>query len=93
MPSGGIPGSKGGKDPAAPFVMGRREPVLSAWVAEECNRVLGGELTEERGRLRAVLVGRTKKRKLDSRNRYKVFPPVKMGAQAEDVADTPWTLT
>ena len=34
------------KDPGASFVMGGGGPVLSAWVAEECNRVWRQELTE-----------------------------------------------
>ena len=34
-------------DPGAPCVLASGGPALSAWVAEERNRVLGQELTEE----------------------------------------------
>ena len=50
------------KDPGVPFVMDGGGPALSAWVAEECNRVLGRDLTEEEARGHANPAGMAKER-------------------------------
>ena len=63
-------------------------PVLSAWVAGECYRVLGQELAEEGGRLHAYLVRKAKGRESDAWDQPKVYSPLKMGPQSKDVGDT-----
>ena len=47
-------------DPGASSVLGGGESVLSAWVAEECNRVAGQELTEVEDRVHANFAERRK---------------------------------
>ena len=54
--------AQSGKDPGAPSVLGRGGPVLSAWVAGECDRVLGRELTGEEERVQTDLVTKAKER-------------------------------
>ena len=72
--------------------MGVGALALSAWVAEECNRVLGRELTEEEERLHADLLNKAKKRELDTLIQFKVFPPLKTGAQTRELVGTRWAL-
>ena len=67
-------------------------PALSAWVAEECNRVSGQELTEAEERVRADLAQRAKERELEAWGRFKGLPPAKMGAKSKEMADTRWVL-
>ena len=54
------------KDPGVSFVMGGGVPVLSAWVAEECSRVLGQELTEAQERAHAALAPKAKRRDVEA---------------------------
>ena len=54
------------KDPGASCISDGGGPVLSAWVAEACNRGLGQELTEEGERLHADLVWKARERGLDA---------------------------
>ena len=55
-------GAQSRKDPGAPFVIDGRGPVLSAWVAEECNRVSRQKLTVVEERVHADLVKSAKER-------------------------------
>ena len=68
-------------------------PAVSAWVAEERNRVLGGELTEGKERAQADLLGKAKDGELGAWWQFKVPPPEKIGAQTKDVVDTRRALT
>ena len=43
-------------DPGASFLVDVGGPALSAWVAEECNRILGQELTDSEERTFSDLV-------------------------------------
>ena len=49
------------KDHGAPLILDGGGPVPFAWVAEECNRVSGLDLTAEGERVYADLVGKTKR--------------------------------
>ena len=53
-------------DPGASFLVDGGAPVLSARVPEECNRILGQELTEGEGRTFAYLAHTAKVRELDA---------------------------
>ena len=77
----------------APFAMGSGGPVLSAWVVGKCNRVLGQELTEAEERAHAHLARKAQARELEAWGQFKVFSPVKMGAQSEEIVDTLWAPT
>ena len=63
-------------------------PVLSPWVADERNRVLGQELTESEERAHADLALKEKVRELEAWGLFKVFPRGVMGAQSKDLAVT-----
>ena len=67
--------------------------MLPTLVAEERLRVSGQESSQGEERLHADLVRKANERKLDEWEQFKVFSPVKMGAQAEDVVNTRWALT
>ena len=75
------------KDPGASFAMDGVEPVLSAWVAEECNRVSTRKLTEVEERVHADLARKAKERELEARDQFKVSPFVKMGTQPKEMVD------
>ena len=81
------------KGSGAPFLLGDGGPVLSLGVSGECCPGLGQDLTEERERTRVDLVRKADEKGLDVWKHVKVFPPVKMGSQSKDVADTRWALT
>ena len=81
------------KDPGVSFSMDFGGPVLSAWAAEERSRIPGQELPEVEERAHADLARMAKDRNLEASGQFKVSPPVKMGSQFEDLADTPWVLT
>ena len=65
-------GAQSRKDPCAPFVIDGGGPVLSAWAAEECNRVSRRKLTVVEERVHADLVKRAKERLLDGWKQFKV---------------------
>ena len=79
--------------PARPLLRAGGKSVLPTWVAEERRRVSGQEPSEEGERMHADLVRKAKERKLDEWEQFKVFSPVRMGAQAKDVVDTRRALT
>ena len=81
------------KYPGASLIMDGGGPVLSAWVAHECSRVSGQELTEEAERWHADPAREAKERKLVAWKQFKVLMPVKMDSQSKDVVDTRWALT
>ena len=54
------------RESGAPFSMDGGWPVFFVRVAEECNRVLRQELTEEEGRLHADLANKPKELELDA---------------------------
>ena len=81
------------KNPGASFIMNGAGPALSAKAAEECNRVVGRELTEGGERLHADLARQAKEQELDAWNQFKFFSPVKKDPQSKDVVDTRWVLT
>ena len=58
--------TRNSKDPGASFILDGGGPVLSAWVAEACNRGLVQELTEEGERLHAEVVRKARDRGLDA---------------------------
>ena len=66
--------------------------MLSAWVAKECNRALGRELTEVEERVHADLVRKTEVRELDACRQLK-SSQLRIWTQTKDVVDTQWVLT
>ena len=68
-------------------------PLLSAWVAEERNRILGQELTEVEERAHADLARMAIEWELESWEQFKAPPLVKMETQSKDLVDTRWVLT
>ena len=60
------------RDPVVPLVMNGGGPNLSAWVAEECKRVLRRDFTEEAERVYADLAGEATDRELDAWKQFKV---------------------
>ena len=76
------------KDLGASFAMGGGGPVLSAWVAEKCNRAPGQELAEAEERVHADLSRETKDGGVEARDRFKVLSAAKIGTQPEETADT-----
>ena len=80
-------------DPKASLVVDGGEPVLSAWVAEERNRVSGQESTEMAERAQAEPVLKAVEGEVDAWKQFKVYLPAQMGTQTEDVVDTRWPLS
>ena len=80
-------------DPSAPFLVGGGGKALSAWVAEERNRISGRGLTEEVERNFADLVYKAKAKELEAWEQFKVSPSEKKGAQSKELVDTRWALT
>ena len=60
---------------------------ISAWIAEECNRVLGQEWTEAVEILYWDLVSAANGRERGAGNQFKVFKQFKEGAAYESVVD------
>ena len=67
--------------------------VMSAWVAEERNRMRGQELTEEEEKLEKGSASEAKERELRARKQFNVSPLIKGGNQSQAIAETPWVLT
>ena len=80
-------------DPGASFLVDGGGPALPAWVAEECNRISGQELTEGDGRNVADLDREAKVREFEAWGQFKVSPPEKLGAQSKALVGTCWVLT
>ena len=78
------------KDPGASFLMDSGGPVLSAWVAEERNRISGQALTEVEERAHADLVRKANQGELEPWGQRKVFSPGRMGTQPKDMVDARW---
>ena len=66
---------------------------MSARVAEECNRILGQELTEDGERSLGHLACKAKVRELAVWEQFKVFSPGRLGTQSKDLVDLRWALT
>ena len=77
------------KDPGAPSGVDGGGPVLSAWIAEERNRVSEQELTGVGESAHGGLVTKAKEGELAAWRQFKVSSPVQMGAHAKDAVDTP----
>ena len=72
-------------DPSvSPLVIGGGA-ALSAWVAEQRNRLSGQELTEGDGRTFSDLAHKAKVRELEARGRSQVFSSGNLGAQSSDL--------
>ena len=69
------------------------DEAVSAWVADECNRILGQELTAEEELACQELVHEGEMRELEARKKFKVFSSVKEGAISKKVIDSRWALT
>ena len=81
------------KDPGASFVIYGGGPALSAWVAQEGNRVSEQELTGVAERVHADLARKVEERELEARGQFKVSSPEELGAQSKDLVSTRWVLT
>ena len=51
------------------------DAAISAWVAEECNRSLGQELSEDGERLHVAMAPDAKEKELNLRKQFKVSKP------------------
>ena len=69
------------------------DEAVSAWVADECNRILGQELTAEEEMACQELVHEGEMRELEARKKFKVFSSVGEGAISKKVIDSRWALT
>ena len=69
------------------------DTAISAWVADECNRVLGKELTDDEVSSHPALAQDAKIKELLAWNTFKVFNPVMATEVNKKVVDTRWVLT
>ena len=65
----------------------------SGWVAEECYRVLGQELSEEAGKVHVKLARDAKTKELDAGKQFKVPNSLQAGSISDSVVSTRWALT
>ena len=80
-------------DPGASFLVDGEKPALSAWIAEDPNRILGKELTESEARTFSDLAHEAKVRESEAWAHFWVFSLVQPGTQSRDLVDTRWALT
>ena len=66
---------------------------ISAWVADECNRVLGQELSQEEDEMRADLAREGKRRELEAWGEFDAFSPLSACKVQKQLVDTRWALT
>ena len=66
---------------------------ISAWMAEECNRVLGQKLTTDEELHCPEMVQEGKQRELDAWKKFKVFSSVDECTVSKQVIDSRWVLT
>ena len=69
------------------------ESALTAWVAAQCERPLGQELSADDANRFSKEVRDAKKRELDAWRKFQVFSPVLRKSVAKDIAVTRWVLT
>ena len=69
------------------------EAALTAWVAVQCERPLGQELSSVDAQRFAREVEAAKCRELDAWCKFQAFPPVPQTKVTKDVVDTRWILT
>ena len=67
--------------------------VISAWVADECNRILGQELPREAEEMRADLANEGKRRELAARDKFDVSSPLRACKVQTQIVQTRWVLT
>ena len=68
------------------------ESALAAWIAAQCGRPLGQELSSDDVNRFAAEVGAAKNRELGAWCKFQVFSPVLWKKGAKDIADTRWVL-
>ena len=66
---------------------------ISAWVADECNRVLGKELPQEEEKRQAALVHEGKRQELEAWEKFEVFLPLHECKVQKQMVDTRWVTT
>ena len=66
---------------------------ISAWVADESNRISGQELTLEEGDTHADLVQAGKSRELAASENFDVIPSCEAGKARKQIVQTRWVLT
>ena len=69
------------------------DETVSAWVAGECNRILGQELTVDEELTSQELAREGKTRELEARKKFKVFLSAREGDISKKVIDSKWALT
>ena len=69
------------------------ENAISAWMAEECNRVLGQELTPDEELQCPEMVQDGKERELNAWKQFNVFSSVDDGSVTKKIIDSRWVLT
>ena len=66
---------------------------VSAWVADECNRALGHELSPDEEKQHAELVRHDKEKELDEWRKFDVYEPRKNGSVLRQIVQPRWALT
>ena len=66
---------------------------ISAWVADECDRILNQELTPEEKDMHADSVTAGKSRELEPWEKFDAFPPREAGKVQKQIVQTRWVLT
>ena len=79
-------------DPGASVIVDSGGQVFSAWVSEECDRILGQELTGREERAFSDTVQKAGAKELESWEHFRVLSPVQPGAYPKDLVDTHWVL-
>ena len=69
------------------------ESATSAWVAFECEMILGQELSASEEQMHADLVTSAKVNELEAWGKFKVPPPASSSSLSKDTVDTRWVLT
>ena len=69
------------------------ESALTAWVAAQCKRPLGQELSADEVARFSKEVKDAKNRELNDWSKFQVFSPLMWKRVTKDIADTPWVLT
>ena len=69
------------------------DAAISAWVAEECKRKLGWELSEEEEQLHVDLTRDARAENPDASQQFKIPRLLTAGSNSEAVVETRWMIT
>ena len=69
------------------------DDAISAWVADECNRVPGQEPSQEEEEMHADLVNKGKQREPEAWEKFDEFSPLSARKVQKQIVQTRWVLT